>query len=240
MLALSIRQYSPQQQCHQHDFYQLVLPLTGLLQLQMQNDHWLLHPGEIALIPTATEHRFAAQSLSRFLVLDLELLPADLLAYAGKVVMLPAVVSSYLVVLEQLLLESSPLLNQAGALLLELLTHSPLRPRLDQRLQSALVYMQKNLSQEIDLTQLAREASLSLSQFKQLFKKQLAQTPGDYLTQLRMQHGRQLLQFSDLPVQRIASLCGYQSASAFSARFRLHFQQNPQQFRQNPNLVTAE
>ncbi|MGP4763372.1 helix-turn-helix domain-containing protein, partial [Klebsiella pneumoniae] len=73
-----------------------------------------------------------------------------------------------------------------------------------------------------------------LSQFKQLFRQQLQQTPGDYLTQLRMQQARQLLQFSDLPVQRIAQLCGYTSASAFSARFRQQFQQKPQQYRELP------
>ncbi|WP_337842735.1 AraC family transcriptional regulator [Rheinheimera sp.] len=234
MLSLSIRQYSPQLQSHQHEFTQLVLPLTGVLKLAMPTAMVLLHPGEVVFIAPGTEHGFAAQNLSRFLVLDLAEAPPQFRAYFGQTMMLPAPITSYLTTLEQLLLEPSALLPQAGQLLLDMLCQYPLQPRLDQRLQRAMLYMQQHLGAPLDLALLADQAHLSLSQFKQLFRQQLQQTPGDYLTKLRMQQARQLLQFSDLPVQRIARLCGYNSASAFSARFRQQFQQNPQQFREQP------
>ncbi|WP_419570898.1 helix-turn-helix domain-containing protein [Rheinheimera sp.] len=234
MLSLSIRQYSPQLQSHQHEFTQLVLPLTGVLKLAMPAGLVMLHPGEVVFIAPGTEHGFAAQNLSRFLVLDLAEAPAAFANYSGQTLMLPGPITSYLSTLEQLLLEPSPLLPQAGQLLLDMLCQYQLQPRLDQRLQRAMLYMQQNLGAPLDLVVLADKANLSLSQFKQLFRQQLQQTPGDYLTQLRMQQARQLLQFSDLPVQRIAQLCGYTSASAFSARFRQQFQQKPKQYRELP------
>jgi transcriptional regulator GlxA family with amidase domain len=138
----------------------------------------------------------------------------------------------YLLVLEQLLVQQNQqLLPAAQQFFLQLLEAEQPAPAVDKRVRQALLYMQDHLAEELDLVKLASKASLSLSQFKQLFRLQLGQSPGQYLTALRMQHSRTLLLFSNLSVQQIALECGYQSASAFSARFSQHTGQSPLHYR---------
>lgn len=232
MLSLSIRAYNPEFQSHSHDHHQLVLPLAGRLNLLINHQQLQVGTAECLVIPAGTEHGFSATEQCRFLVVDLTHLPTDLLHLAHPVFQLSALMQPYLLVLEQLLVQQNQqLLAAAQQFFLQLLEAEQPAPAVDRRLRQALLYMQEHLAEELDLVLLASKASLSLSQFKQLFRQQLGQSPGQYLTQLRMQHSRTLLLFSDLSVQQLALNVGYQSASAFSARFLRHFGQSPQQYR---------
>lgn len=232
MMRISIRAYSPTQHSHSHDHHQLVLPLAGRLNLLINQQQFQVGTAECLVIPSGTEHGFSAAEQCRFLVVDLTQLPINLLHLARPVFQLSDRMQPYLLVLEQLLLQQNQqLLPAAQQFFLQLLTAEQPAPTLDKRLRQALLYMQEHLAEELDLVKLASKASLSLSQFKQLFKQQLGSSPGQYLTGLRMQHSRTLVLFSNLSVQQIALECGYQSASAFSSRFSQHFGQSPQHYR---------
>lgn len=232
MLSLSIRAYNPEPQSHSHDHHQLVLPLAGRLNLLINNQQFQVGTAECLVIPAGTEHGFSAAEQCRFLVVDLTHLPAHLLHLTQPVFQLSGRMQPYLLVLEQLLVQQNQqLLPAAQQFFQQLLDAEQPAPAVDKRLRQALLYMQEHLAEELDLVQLASKASLSLSQFKQLFRQQLGSNPGQYLTRLRMQHSRTLLLFSNLSVQQIALDVGYQSASAFSARFSQHFGQSPLQYR---------
>lgn len=232
MFSLSIRSYSPKKQSHSHDHHQLVLPLTGRLNLVIHGQQLQVGPTECVVIPAGIEHDFSAAEQCRFLVVDLTELPYPLLHLASPVFQLSGRMQPYLLVLEALLVEQDQqLLTAAQQFFLQLLQAEHPAPAVDKRLRQAMLYIKEHLADELDLTLLASKANLSLSQFKLLFRQQLGQNPGQYLTTLRMQHSRTLLLFSDLSVQHIALECGYQSASAFSARFSQYFGQSPQQFR---------
>jgi AraC-like DNA-binding protein/mannose-6-phosphate isomerase-like protein (cupin superfamily) len=232
MMRISIRAYSPIQQSHSHDHHQLVMPLAGRLNLLINKQQLQVGTAECLVIPAGTEHGFSAAEQCRFLVVDLTHLPAHLLHLSQSVFQLSDRMQPYLLVLEQLLVQQNQhLLPAAQQFFLQLLEAEQPTPALDKRLRLALLYMQEHLAEELDLVQLASKASLSLSQFKQLFRQQLGLSPGQYLTTLRMQQGRTLVLFSNLSVQQIALDCGYQSASAFSARFLRHYGQSPQQYR---------
>lgn len=232
MMRISIRAYNPIQHSHSHDHHQLVLPLAGRLNLLINQQQFQVGTAECLVITAGTEHGFSAAEQCRFLVVDLTHLPAHLLHLAQPVFQLSDRMQPYLLVLEQLLVQQNQqLLPAAQQFFLQLLEAEQPAPAVDKRIRQALLYMQDHLAEELDLVMLANKASLSLSQFKQLFRQQLGRSPGQYLTTLRMQHSRTLLLFSNLSVQQIALECGYQSASAFSARFSQFFGQSPQQFR---------
>lgn len=232
MFSLSIRAYSPTPDSHSHEHHQLVLPLAGRLNLVIHGQQLQVGPTECLVIPAGTEHGFSAAEQCRFLVVDLTYLPAHLLHLTQPVFQLSGRMQPYLLVLEQLLVQQNQqLLPAAQQFFQQLLEAEQPAPAVDKRLRQALLYMQEHLAEQLDLVQLASKASLSLSQFKQLFRQQLGQSPGQYLTALRMQHSRTLVLFSNLPVQQIALECGYQSASAFSARFTQHFGQSPQKYK---------
>lgn len=232
MMRLSIRAYSPEPQSHSHDHHQLVLPLSGRLDLLINQQQFQVGAAECLVIPAGTEHGFSAAEQCRFLVADLLHLPAHLLQLAQPVFQLSARIQPYLLVLEALLIEQDQqLLPAAQQFFLQLLETEQPAPAVDKRVRQALLYMQEHLADELDLPLLASKANLSLSQFKLLFRQQVGKNPGQYLTTLRMQHSRTLVLFSNLSVQHIALECGYQSASAFSARFSRHFGQSPQKYR---------
>ncbi len=77
------------------------------------------------------------------------------------------------------------------------------------------------------LVDLAQEAQLSRFHFLRKFKEQTGLTPARYLRQRRLSRGMDLLTLSDLPVKRVARMCGYRTSAHFCAAFRAHFGQTP-------------
>lgn len=61
----------------------------------------------------------------------------------------------------------------------------------------------------------------------------------DLLSELRLSHGLNLLQVSQLTIQQIADACGYRSASRFSERFRLRFGVSPSELRAQRDLTVS-
>lgn len=79
----------------------------------------------------------------------------------------------------------------------------------------------------LSLEDLAQEAQLSRFHFLRKFKEQTGLTPARYLRRRRLSRGMDLLTLSDLPVKRIARMCGYRTSAHFCAAFRAHFGQTP-------------
>jgi AraC family carnitine catabolism transcriptional activator len=52
-----------------------------------------------------------------------------------------------------------------------------------------------------------------------------------YYLKIRLQAARNLLFYSDVPIQNIALSCGFSGAEVFSRTFRAHFGQSPRDFR---------
>lgn len=101
----------------------------------------------------------------------------------------------------------------------------------DRRLARVIEYMSCHLDQPITLNMLAREAGISVHHFGRRFRERTGMGPAAYLTLLRMEHARLLLQTTDLPIGEIAFLCGYTRASAFSTAFLRHTGATPSSFR---------
>ena len=68
-------------------------------------------------------------------------------------------------------------------------------------------------------------------------KRALGQTPGAMLIQLRLQRANGLLATTDLPLKRIAQLCGYRRPARFSQAFGHLTGQIPSAYRRQFNLT---
>lgn len=101
----------------------------------------------------------------------------------------------------------------------------------DHRLQRALEFLQHHFREELTLPQIAREAGISPFHFSRAYKAKFGYTPHRHQTLLRVQHARTLLLDGDLPVQQIASECGYAHGGHFAAAFRAEFGVTPLEFR---------
>jgi AraC-like DNA-binding protein len=74
---------------------------------------------------------------------------------------------------------------------------------------------------------IAHQAGLSSFHFARLFRQQLGVSPNVFLTQVRMNHARNLLMFTQFPIKQIAHLVGFSDSSYFCKIYRRHHRHSP-------------
>lgn len=80
--------------------------------------------------------------------------------------------------------------------------------------------MMENPGRSWSLAEMARVACLSRSAFAEHFRQAYHRSPRAYLTWLRMDLARGLLQSGKMPLREVALCAGYRSPAAFSHAFR--------------------
>lgn len=96
---------------------------------------------------------------------------------------------------------------------------------------SALQYMRKNFCEPLSIEALAAMHNLSPSYFRTIFKKHTGSSPIDYLIDLRVNYAAQLLLGSNLSVQEISEMTGFQSQAYFSRIFKQKLGLTPTEYR---------
>lgn len=85
--------------------------------------------------------------------------------------------------------------------------------------QLAIHFMQENLSKTIRLSDIAAEVKLSVSYFSNLFEEKTGSSPLKYLTYLRIQEACHYLDFTNLKINQISPIVGYEDPLYFSRLF---------------------
>jgi transcriptional regulator GlxA family with amidase domain len=80
-------------------------------------------------------------------------------------------------------------------------------------------WMVANLHEELSVEELARKALMSPRTFARRFRAATGTTPHQWLLRQRVLHAQHLLESTDEPVERIASLCGFGSAAVLRQHF---------------------
>lgn len=230
---LSIRTYSLDLTGHSHDYHQIVFPLFGHQTLYIGERAINVCFGDGAVISKQTYHQFSAEDNFRFLIMDTDTLPDNILHFKDVIFSLDKTLLHYIQFVDQQLSNThdSNIESRIFDLLMQLLSNLQWQPRIDARLKPVLHALNNHPSDNHSIDALAAMACLSPSHFKALFKQQLNATPMQYLTRLRMDKAMGLIKHTDLPIYKIAEACGYQDISAFSRRFLQTYQQPPSQFR---------
>lgn len=95
-----------------------------------------------------------------------------------------------------------------------------------------LLYVGNNYYRE-DLTieEIAKSMYLHPAYFSQVIKEELGLTALKYLNLYRMNKASQLLKTTELSVEQIASVVGYQNRHSFTRAFKNRFQSSPTQYK---------
>lgn len=88
------------------------------------------------------------------------------------------------------------------------------------QLDSAVSFINTNLTKDLNLEIIAREAKMSKSYFSTIFKKMNGIPVWDYITRKRVELAMTLLRESDEPIIEVAENCGFSSISNFNRCFR--------------------
>jgi AraC-like DNA-binding protein len=97
----------------------------------------------------------------------------------------------------------------------------------------AIQFMQQNLSRAITLDNIAQSANLSVSFFCRKFKQDTGYAPIEYFNHLRIQKACQLLHFSQLRINEVASHIGIDDPFYFSRLFKQQMGVSPAKYRKN-------
>lgn len=110
--------------------------------------------------------------------------------------------------------------------------HPPKRPGYrsamqDQKVAAVLDLMHSRSAHDWRLESLARSVGISRAALATRFRQTMGLTPMEYLTRLRLETGRHLLDDRDLNLEEIARQIGYSSSFAFSKAFKRVYGQAP-------------
>lgn len=92
-------------------------------------------------------------------------------------------------------------------------------------------YIADHLNEEITLSSLAETFHFSPQYLSKRFKEMYQMTVIQYVTKLRMEKAEALLKQTDLPVQEIARIIGYEDDNYFGKVFRKYYGASPTQYR---------
>jgi transcriptional regulator GlxA family with amidase domain len=95
------------------------------------------------------------------------------------------------------------------------------------RVAAAIHVMEQHIDDPVAIDAIARQIKLSVRMLEYLFRKTLDMSPAAYYRRLRLQTARRMVVDTRLQLQEIAIRTGFNSLSAFSRRFKNHYQQTP-------------
>lgn len=104
-----------------------------------------------------------------------------------------------------------------------------------QRIDSALDYIDHNLSGELDLAVVAQAAGFSPYHFHRIFSAMVGETLQYYINRLRMEKAANLLEKSaHASMTEVAFGCGFRSSSAFARSFKKYFGVTASEYARQP------
>ena len=99
------------------------------------------------------------------------------------------------------------------------------------RMNAVVEYISQHYDQPIEVADLAKVASLSISQFERRFRTVFQQTPSRFLIRYRLTRASQILMHSDDTVSQIAQNVGFYDHSHFTREFQKLFGSPPGRYR---------
>ena len=95
------------------------------------------------------------------------------------------------------------------------------------RVSRALKSIHSDYASKLDVEQLSRLASMSVSTFHRAFKEVTSESPVQYLKKVRLSKARDFIKNEQMRAYIAADKVGYESVSQFSREFKRYFGQSP-------------
>ena len=102
---------------------------------------------------------------------------------------------------------------------------------------TAQKYIDKNFGSSVTLDILSKECNTSKFHLSRQFKQSIGTTIKEYLILARLSHAKELLKYSDMPVQKIAFESGFNNVSHFICIFKEHENVTPLAFRREWQML---
>ena len=110
----------------------------------------------------------------------------------------------------------------------------------EKRFADLLEYIHRHYTEDLCIAELAEAEHLSVSRFREVFRRTFGCAPSEYIIGLRLQHARDLLTGTDLTIAEIAELCGYGDELYFMRLFRKKMGMSARTYRLGHTMNSAE
>jgi AraC-like DNA-binding protein len=249
-LDLSLRSYAPQTLRHSHAHHQIVLPLAGVLEMEVDGRGGRVAGCQAALIAAGRDHSCEAAGENRFVVLDWVADGSD----DGEIARLSDFAErrpflAYDPGLQHLLcflggeMRDRPAATARGwgALLLSALAAraGAGRPASSRQIGRAIAYIHANQHRPLGVDEIARAACCSPSHLYALFQRHLARSPMDYAAEVRLDKAMELLISSDAPISGIALETGHADQSVLTRSMKQRRGVTPAAYRRGVRSVVG-
>jgi AraC family transcriptional regulator len=99
------------------------------------------------------------------------------------------------------------------------------------KLNSVLAFISEHITETVPVDELASTVHMSPCHFARMFKQAVGQPPHEYVTARRVEHAKELLRTTDLPLVDVAANVGFQTQAHFTGVFRKQAGVTPRIFR---------
>lgn len=229
-MDLSTRSYGGVRRSHAHDFHQIVLPVAGVLEMEVGAVGGRVDAGRGVLVARGTEHGFRADGENRFVVVDLDGmdLPETLVRGAGERPFF-AIDAGLRHLACHLAFEAAggrmdgPAALHACGLLAHALAcrageAEPAEPPAG--IGRALDLIRARFAEPVRVADLAAAAGMSPGHLHRRFRAALGRTPAEWLAGFRLDQAVRLLEEGRLPIAEVALACGYSDQTALTRSLR--------------------
>jgi AraC family transcriptional regulator len=116
-----------------------------------------------------------------------------------------------------------------------------IKPEYQQMVLRVQHYINQHLAEDLSLETLADIANYSLFHFQKIFSEVLSESPKQYVIRLRLERAAHFIKvFPQLPINEIATNCGFSSNSIFSRAFKNYFGVSAEKYRELPTDKISE
>lgn len=109
------------------------------------------------------------------------------------------------------------------------------KPQGSKDLLRSISYIHENYNKNIPISMLAKKEKLSESRYRAVFSSATGISPGNYITNRRIDAAKELLEKTDKPLYQISSLCGYNDVYYFGRIFKKKTGISPGNYRRMKN-----
>ena len=98
-------------------------------------------------------------------------------------------------------------------------------------IKEAITFIERNFQNDISIVDIANVCGINRSYFGKIFKKNIGQTPQEFLMNYRMIKATELLRLTDLSISDISKAVGYDNPLHFSRAFKNVYNLSPRNWK---------
>lgn len=242
---LHLRSYRAETLTHSHDFPQVVLPVSGRIELDIAGRQGMADAANAAFVEPHARHATSAAGLNSVIILDLapSMLTAELMERLAPRPFMPLsqaagkLVDFMALAMRQQHKMAPAQLQHWVPLLLDTLAMATPRPH--SRLHALMAKIEAEPGLPWAVADMAAAAAISPSRLHEWFQQEIATSPRAWLAEVRVRRACELLSTSALPLSEIALRCGYTDQSSLSHAMRKLRDTTPAAYRRAAHAATA-